>query len=122
MSTINIISFLNLDSLEDLKILYINFVNLFSYKNTIIVLSIILFSVSIILLANKADKIIKNIGQIGTGVLSGVGAVDSSLNLYDRFRGGGSDTNNTDNDKDKDNKKDNKEDENKNDNKNDDKK
>ena len=40
----------------------------------------------IILESRKADKIIKQIAPVGTGVLAGVGALDSSLNLYDRFK------------------------------------
>jgi hypothetical protein len=50
--------------------------------------SLIVLSISrvIILESRNADKIIKNIGRIGTGVLAGIGALDSSLNLYDRYK------------------------------------
>lgn len=84
MSTINVTNFLYLDNLEDLKILYIQILNIFSNRHIIILFSIVLIT---IFLANKADKMIKNIGRLGTGSLPGVGAVDSVLNLYDRFIG-----------------------------------
>lgn len=40
----------------------------------------------IVLESRSADKMIKKIGQVGTGVLATIGAVDSSLNLYDRYK------------------------------------
>ena len=40
----------------------------------------------IVLESSKAGKIIKQAGQVGTAVLAGVGAVDSTLNLYDRYK------------------------------------
>lgn len=118
MSTINVTNFLYLDNLEDLKILYIQNLNIFSNRHIIILFSIVLIT---IFLANKADKIIKNIGRLGTGTLAGVGAVDSVLNLYDRFigdkndsgSGNSGDSNNNSDKNNEDKKDDNKKDDNK---------
>jgi hypothetical protein len=52
----------------------------------IILCFIIVSSILLNSYASKKADIIKNIGRIGTGVLAGVGAIDSSLSLYDRYK------------------------------------
>jgi hypothetical protein len=57
--------------------------------------------------ANRlGDKIIKNAGKIGTGVVAAVTGIDSALNIGDRFKGSGKTGNTGDSNKDsnKDNK------------------
>src|SRR5258707_2702975 len=83
-------------------------------------LPIPLSTIALILFSLQSKKnILKGIGQIGTGVLAGIGALDSGLNLYDRYMdsknntGGGAPSSN-DKDKDKDKNKDKKDDNKKN--------
>jgi hypothetical protein len=86
----------------DLSIL-MNIIKIFNNLK-IVLIFVIFFTLISILFANKSEKIVKGIGRIGTGVLAGVGAVDSTISLYDRIRGDSGGSNNSSNDDNKDNK------------------
>jgi len=65
----------------------------------IILWFIIVSSILLISYESKKADIVKNIGRIGTGVFDGVGDIDSSLSIYDRYKdssggSGGSDSSN----------------------------
>ena len=83
--------------IRDLILLHsdLNFINIFD----IIIVSILIVLVLPLIYFSGKKEIIKGIGRIGTAVLAGVGAVDSSLNLYDRITGGGSDNNDSNDNK-----------------------
>jgi len=53
-------------------------------ENVSIVYSIIIIGALSFIMFSKSN-IIKNVGKVGTAVLAGVGAVDSTLNIYDRI-------------------------------------
>nr|YP_009710680.1 hypothetical protein [Amanita muscaria]QFZ98629.1 hypothetical protein [Amanita muscaria] len=111
------------------QLIYVNILlhtlieTLFIYKEWFILSFISIISTSYILFSNKSDKILKTIGHIGSDVLMGIGALDSSLNLYDRFKIDESNSNSSSNDTNNENNKDKDKKENKNnyDNKNDNK-
>ena len=101
---------LDIESLTEYFILVSNLVSDYYY----VLFSIIVITSSglTILLAGKADKILKRVGQVGTGVLATVGATDSVLNLHDRWKdykdnkssGSGDDSNDKDKNKEDKNK------------------
>lgn len=100
----------NIDFFKDCLSLVKPIVNGYIYVlSSIIATSIIGL---IVLESTKAGKIIKQAGQVGTAVLAGVGAVDSTLNLYDRYKeskgsnsdGGSNDSDNPKGDGDNNNK------------------
>jgi hypothetical protein len=80
------------------------------YKGYLILFFISLFILTFIHFLNKSDKTLKIIGHIGSGVLIGIGALESSLNLYDRLKNkesnisSSSNYTNNENNKDKDSK------------------
>lgn len=90
------------------------------YKGYLILFFISLFILTFIHFSNKSDKNLKTIGHIGSGVLIGIGALESSLNLYDRFKNNESNISysNKDTNNEKNKNKDNKENKNNDDNKN----
>jgi hypothetical protein len=92
-----------IDKLLNIELLFIKIISTISSLNFIFIL--IIFSVLLCnFFASKkgGDEVIKNICRIGTGVLSAIGGVDSILNLSDRVKGSGGESNNTDSDKNKD--------------------
>lgn len=95
---------------------------LFKYKEWFILSFISISLISYIHFSSQSNKILKTIGHIGSGVVMGLGALDSGLNLYDRFKNdsnnssSSNDNNNNEENKDKD--KDKKENKNNDDNKN----
>nr|YP_009912199.1 hypothetical protein [Dictyophora indusiata]QLD96636.1 hypothetical protein [Dictyophora indusiata] len=102
----------------------LNLVTQIMSDKILVLYSVIIISVPIVLIleSRNAEKILKNIGRIGTGVLAGVGAVDSSLSLYDRYvdsqnKGSSSGDNSNNNNTDKKDNNNNNNNENKGDNK-----
>ena len=100
------INFLNL-LFGDFDLNYLSYFlkvsNILTYNYMYVLFSLIVSVIGLIILESKgADKVIRQIGQIGTGVLAGIGGTDSILNLYDRFKdstGGSSSGDNSDNSK-----------------------
>jgi hypothetical protein len=95
--------------------LILSFIYSITPSENILTILIVLFCsiavsiLSYILYSRGADKIIRQIGRIGTGALAGIGGVDSILNVYDRYQASGSsggDSGGNSEDKDKDNDKD----------------
>ena len=115
----NMCNIIPLSSFDFLLDFYSNF-NLYNYA-FVSVLPVLILCVSITTVfvsfinysSRLGDKIIKNAGTIGTGIVLGITGLESALNLVDRFKGsgnsgnsGGSDDNSDNKDKDKDKDKD----------------
>jgi hypothetical protein len=110
-------NFIPLSSFDFLLDFYSNF-NLYNFAIVsvlpvlILCVSITTVFVSFIIYSSRlGEKIIKNAGTIGTGIVLGITGLESALNLVDRFKGsgnsgnsGGSDDNSDNKDKDKDKK------------------
>jgi len=111
MMIINNIFYFN--QLIEVNFLLILIEYLSSYKEYSLFFFITVLTISIIYFASKSEEIFKTIGHVGSAVVMGVVALDSTLNLYDRFKNNESnssssnDNTNDDNNQDKDkNKKD----------------
>lgn len=79
---LNIISYCDFNLLGE-KLFYLSF-DLLDTLPLVFIIVVPIMGVMILFSAGR-DKIIKQIGQLGTGVLAAIGTMDSTLNLYDRY-------------------------------------
>ena len=99
LTLLNIISYCDFNLLGE-KLFYLSFYLLDNLP--LVYISVMPIMGVMILFSTGKGKIIKQIGQIGTGVLATIGAVDSTLNLYDRYvdnKSGSGESNNSNSNK-----------------------